>query len=229
MTTLLTQHASRARAENPERVNRFWASTVLIVLTTAAAMAVVAVENEFGGPPTPAAVIERRVATSRVALAEDPGDMAARLAIAEAYARAGFNARAAGEFKIALEVQPRNITALKGLARLYEENGSRVRAKKYYQLAADNAPEDVEAWSGLGRLAAEAEDFSAATDYWGRVVSLEPSLADARFQLGWALERTGRLGEAALEYEETLRYVPDFQAAEGGLARVGRSGAGIDE
>ncbi len=223
------QPASRARVKNHGRVNSFWASIVLIVLTTAAAMAVVAVENGFGGPPSPATVIERRVAATRVVLAEDPGDTPARLAIAEAYARAGLNARAAGEYKTVLEAEPRDIAALKGLARLYEANGSRLRAKKYYQLAADSAPEDVEAWSGLGRLATLAEDFPAATDYWGQVVALKPALADAHFQLGWAFEQTGRPGEAIDEYEEALRYVPDFEAAEGGLARVGRSLADADE
>lgn len=218
----LAQHASKEVGAG--RVNRFWASIFLVVLAAAAGMVATVVENEFGGPPSPAAVVERWVAAERVTLAEEPGDIDARLGIAAVYARAGFRARAAREFKLILDLYPGSPAALAGLGRLYEEDGSPVRAEKYYQLAVESDPDDIDSWSGLGRLATEAKDLRAAADHWGRVVALRPSLADAQVQLGLALERTGRSKEAGAAYEEALRYVPDYKEAMSGLARVGDRG-----
>ncbi len=209
-------------------INRFLAITVIILLVVAVMMAAFAVVEEFSGPVGPGEIVEQSIVRYRLLLAEDAENVAARLEIARAYVRAGRPEQAAREFKIVLESDPKEVASLTGLARLYEDGGSASQARAYYLRATKVAPADELSWLGLSRLALAKEDFEAAAGHLRQALAIKPTLADAHFELARTYEQLHRYRESEREYEEALRYVPDYPGAAAGLARIGQAG-GIDE
>jgi Flp pilus assembly protein TadD len=59
-----------------------------------------------------------------------------------------------------------------------------------------------------------------ARGHFAEAVRIRPGFANARFNLGLALETLGRLDEAAAQYEEAARLDPSDPAAAARLARI---------
>lgn len=202
-------------------MSRFWVGATTIVFISAMIMAFYIIDGEVGRTPTPEDVIEQRVVYYRLVLAESPKNMEARVAMAKIYEDAGRPFKAVREFKKILEIAPDHEGALVGLGRVYEGNGFKRRAGRYYELASAVTTDDEAAYYGLGRLALERRDYRSAIKHLRQVVSLKPGLADAHYDLARAYEGDKRPDSARREYEEALKYVPDYQPAKAGLERLG--------
>ncbi len=63
--------------------------------------------------------------------------------------------------------------------------------------------------------------MSQAIEQWDEALRLRPDDVDAHFNLGLALEKTGRTPEAIEHYQQALKLRPDFAAARNALARLG--------
>jgi tetratricopeptide (TPR) repeat protein len=128
----------------------------------------------------------------RAAAADFPGDPRPRLALADAYERAGRLEQAADELEAALRLDPNSAEAHDAYSRIAAALGRRLsRAEEL--LTGD-----------LQRL--PAEDDAA--------------LADCHYALGSLAERRGDRGRAREHYQEALRHDPGLTAARAALRRV---------
>jgi tetratricopeptide (TPR) repeat protein len=72
----------------------------------------------------------------------------------------------------------------------------------------------------LGGTHRRNRDYSSAVALYGDTVAKRPDNALARYNLGMALAAAGRPGEAAAQFEATLRLVPEFPQAEFNLGNA---------
>jgi tetratricopeptide (TPR) repeat protein len=110
-------------------------------------------------------------------------------------------------------------------------------ARDAFRAALDANPEYTDALAGWGLALFELEDYGAALPALSRAAStLEGVLGretsevvELREAIAWSLYRTGRYGEAAVEFERMVRTrpgVPGLQAALGwSYLKVGQRGA----
>ena len=56
--------------------------------------------------------------------------------------------------------------------------------------------------------------------HWEQALRVQPNFAEAHYNLGVALEQTGKLKEAIGHYEQALQIKPDFTEARNALARL---------
>ncbi len=78
----------------------------------------------------------------------------------------------------------------------------------------------VAAYLEVGKWAANGGAMERAADYFRRAVLADPNHVQARYNLGLANARLGRLTEATIEFQEALQIDPQFGVAHLGLAQV---------
>lgn len=88
-----------------------------------------------------------------------------------------------------------------------------------YAATINRNPSSWFAHTNLGTLKLQT-DPAAAVVHLRRAVELKPDLREARLSLGFALQRLGRLDEAAREYREAIRHHPDSAEAHSNLCSV---------
>ncbi|WP_232293697.1 tetratricopeptide repeat protein [Stigmatella aurantiaca] len=88
------------------------------------------------------------------------------------------------------------------------------------RLAVDAVDFEAELHYAVGGRRARLGDDVGAVEAWRQAVSRKPDSLEAGFNLGLALERLGRLDEAAHTYEALLRWHPDEARVHSRLAQV---------
>ncbi|MCP4606651.1 MAG: tetratricopeptide repeat protein [Proteobacteria bacterium] len=78
----------------------------------------------------------------------------------------------------------------------------------------------AEAWDMLGLVAVRQRDWDQARKYHIRALGLEPYRAQSHYNLGIALQESGRLKEAAAAYQAALRIEPQDAEAHNNLGLV---------
>jgi tetratricopeptide (TPR) repeat protein len=76
------------------------------------------------------------------------------------------------------------------------------------RLAVDAVDFEAELHYAVGGRHARLGDDAAAVEAWRHAVALEPDSLEAGYNLGLALERLGRTGEALQAYQSLLRWYP---------------------
>ena len=80
----------------------------------------------------------------------------------------------------------------------------------------------ADAWYNLGNLYLRNGQAEKALPLYGRAVRFRPDHPGTRNNYGVALEQTGRLAEAQLQYEAALRLDPAFADAKANLDKLFR-------
>src|SRR5260370_19729732 len=78
-------------------------------------------------------------------------------------------------------------------------------------------PNQAEALQLLGVIAIQTRRDDLAIDYLNRALRLKPDFAAAHNNLGFALQRQGKLGEAEASLRQALRLKPDYAEAHNSL------------
>lgn len=104
----------------------------------------------------------------------------------------------------------------------WQEAKEPAKAEPWLRSAVRQKPDFAEGWLRLGRLRLAQQDADQAVEYLRRAVSLTPEASGYNFALGEALERTGRLSEAADLYSRELTLNPQAKPAQEALRRLGR-------
>ncbi len=88
------------------------------------------------------------------------------------------------------------------------------------RLAVDSVHFEAELYYAVGGRQARLGDDAGAVQAWRHAISLRPNYLEAGFNLGLALERLGRPGEASRTYEALLRWYPQEHLLRERLAQL---------
>ena len=144
--------------------------------------------------------LERRVA-------ENPRDVAARLALAALYLEVGRSVDGLRQFEAAAEIEPNDPDVLRGLGQALAVNLQNDRAQEVFQLLLRTRPDDWIAHANMALLLAEREP-RAALAHAQRAFELQPDDFRTRMNLAAALAVNQRLDEAIGRYREALGMLP---------------------
>ena len=94
------------------------------------------------------------------------------------------------------------------------------------RLAVDDVDFEAELHYAVGGRLARLGNDAGAVEAWRRAVSRKPDYLEAGFNLGLALERLGRTGEAVSAYEALQRWYPEERLLRERLAQLHGSAGG---
>src|ERR1043166_2807042 len=94
------------------------------------------------------------------------------------------------------------------------------KATAIYRAAIARNPSDWQLHFIFGNFLSDTQDYNAAVEEYKYVVSLLPKLQPMRMALGKALLATGRTADALDQFDEILRFDPDYAPAKSAIAQV---------
>lgn len=142
--------------------------------------------------------------------AANPGDLNARVLLADAAIRNGERARAAEQYRKVLDAQPDNVVVLNNLAWLYFEGGDK-RGLDLAREAVRLAPKLAAANDTLGWLLLNDGKAAEALPYFETALTQASADPDIRYHHAVALTRTGAVSEGQRRLEALLRESGQFE------------------
>ena len=136
------------------------------------------------------------------------------------YSRQQEWAKAEESYKKALEINPESVESYNGLANVYNAQKKFTEAQAMNAEAAKRAGAagagggNADALYNQGVIAWNANDFPKAQELFAAAVKANDKHAEAHFMLGQANLNTGKLPEAAKEFETYLKIAPNGPNAE---------------
>lgn len=170
--------------------------------------------------PRVTSALERELVAYQGRLEKKPNDLRVRVAIAQVYARMGDKTRAVAELEKVLEVKSDYWDALFQLGMIHLNSNKKAEAISQFKKAAKAKPDDELAYYQLGTIAYKDGRYKNAAVYMEKTVEISPILADGHYYLASSYEHLGEKEQAKRQYEEALKYIPDYEQAKDGLARV---------
>ena len=166
---------------------------------------------------------KRAASELRTVVQQRPDYFAARNALGLALQSQGDLDGAAEQFKAALQIDPYSPFAAFNLARVFHSQGKYTPEIYYLRQALNSSPpKDLEfpVRLALGAIEDQTGHAGEAVVELRKLVAAFPESAEAHFNLGNAYGRHFRYKEARVEYEQTLRLDPSFDAARLSLAKA---------
>lgn len=204
-----------------ETVNPWLAAAILVALVGIFVLAGLLISSLYGDQPVRTA-IERDIARYKENVRAHPGDVSARLNLADAYVASGDYRSAERELKEAISLNPTLGDAYRKLGDVYNRNGEVDRAISEYQIAISMSPNEPSAYNQMGQIFLAQKKYKQAVEVYEDLIRKNPMFADAHYYLGFAFEKLGNKAKARIHYLEALKYVPDYSEAKEGLNRVSR-------
>lgn len=150
----------------------------------------------------------------------------AQLAAALQLHQSGRLAEAESAYRALLAAMPANAQALHFLGVCRHQQGDFAGALQVLDQALQVDAAQAQIHVSRGNVLRELQQLPAAIDSYGRALQLEPQLDIAQFNLGTALEESGRHAEAIACYDRILARQPNFAAQLGranSLLALGRA------
>jgi Flp pilus assembly protein TadD len=162
------------------------------------------------------------------AAASQPGNAPLRNYYGQLCFLSGRNAEAEASFVKALELDPRLTDARNNLGALYDATGRKDQAEReFLKVLADmtyGSPEKAHLNLGILYLSQGRQD--EAIEHLRKAVEINPKFWRGHFELASVLDKTGRLEEAAREYEVAA---PDYKGSGEYHYRIGLAYMKLDE
>lgn len=131
-------------------------------------------------------------------------------------------------YATAITLRPRSVEAWYNKGMYYQENGQDSAALACYQQIMAIDAQNALAWYNSGFVKMEhLNDLAGAKADFSRAIELEPGYANAWYNRGLAMERTGQLDSAAANYEMVITMDPGHDLAAAGLDRLQALGVRI--
>lgn len=141
-------------------------------------------------------------------------------AMADSLLIAGHTERAVWCLREAARLDPELPRVLARLAKAYVVSGRMERARQLYLRELRLDPGDIDTLLDMGELLLDMHRFSEAGEKFRRVLELEADQPDAHFLLGELAEIEGRVPDAMVHYDVTLRLDKTYPRVRLRLARV---------
>lgn len=153
-------------------------------------------------------------------VANNPGDPAARIYLGTVYRNTGRYDDAIAQLRKAIELDKSRPQSYYELSLVYEKTGRMDEAISELNTAIERSPDFETAYYRLGTLYLRRNQTDQAVGILKRASALSPFSADTHFYLGQAYERQGQTDLAKKEYQEAIRFIPDFLEAKAALRRL---------
>lgn len=163
--------------------------------------------------------------TLRARIDANPGDLDARIRIAERYRRLGFPEVAVEHGRLAVERAPDSEEARIALARILRAAGRPEEGARVLGAFSEKQNLGAQAWAWLGLLRDDIGDYKAGEAAHRKAVALEPSHDDLHNNLGYCLLLQGKRKEAEEEFRTALRLNAHSAIAENNLGLTLAGGA----
>ncbi len=196
----------------------FWVVIVLVVLILIFSGLIV--KSAFFKAEVPRTSVERDLLMYRSQVEGNPDDPVAHVNLGQTYFEIGQEDKAVKEFEKAISLDLKYAEPHYFLAVIYERRGEMSKAVDELKKTIELSPSHDFACFLLGQIYLEQEEYEKAIEILQKCIELNPVSASAHYSLGLAYEKTGENDLAISEYEETLRYVPDYDDAKEALERL---------
>jgi len=156
----------------------------------------------------------------REALASNPRNSKAHIALGNTLEAAGNNDEAMSHYSEALRLEPASATGHVNAGNIFLKRNDHARAIAEFQLALKVEPTNVYAHFNLGQCYLAAGKLPEALVHLVEAKRQSPDNATLCFLLGKVNERIGRRVEAVRFYKEAMRIRPDYSEAKASLAAL---------
>ncbi len=123
-------------------------------------------------------------------------------------------------FNTALEIDPRYIPAIHAKADYLRDQERLTEAIELYKSISLIDTQYEEAYFNSGLLLMELDSFEQAYRQFDLALQVAPAHVRAYYFRGLASELSGRTDRARADYEQALRFAPDYEEAREGLRRL---------
>jgi tetratricopeptide (TPR) repeat protein len=203
-------------------VPRWMAAVVIVLIVAIVGVGGLLVYGVFAEKdPLPMNAVERDIILYRDKVAKNPRDSQAHGSLAQAYLAAKRYPEALAEADRLIQLQPKNLGGfyLKGLA--LRLTGDYAGALKAYDAVLALVPTEAEALYQKSLVMKARGDLDGARKLLEAAVAASPMASDFRVELGAVYESKGQNDKAIEQYQEALKYVPDYAPALEALSRLG--------
>lgn len=108
------------------------------------------------------------------------------------------------EYSIYLEFKPGDLEVRNKLGMVYYRMGKMTEAAREFSRILETEPDNYDALDGMGLVKAARQEYEEAVQLHRKAAALNPGDMMIYYHLGTALEKTGRLQEAAAAYGTAL-------------------------
>jgi|GEM_PF-6664599 tetratricopeptide (TPR) repeat protein len=153
---------------------------------------------------------EKAVVELTQAVTLSPNYYTAHLILGKAYHVLNDLDHAEIEWRTALQCKPDSAEAMNNMGIIYEQKKDWVQAMEHYLQSVALMPSNIHGVYNLGRIYCKLEDYEQAIPYLQKAKTMQQNNPDLLSLLGFAYQKTGDYSHAIEEYENTLRFAPDF-------------------
>lgn len=173
--------------------------------------------------------VARQIAALEELIAEQPGNVVARLQLAQAYTIAGREDAAVAQYAAILAADPENVTALSGLGFISSTKRQWATAEGYWQRIIDilegrpAASQDRAlevAYFYMGDVKAEQKKWEEAIPYYKAALRIKRDASDTHYHLAVAYRETDSTAKYREELEIALAFDPTMPEANYDLGRL---------
>lgn len=205
-----------------EAVPRWMTAAVIILIIAVVGVGALLVFGAFEEKnPLPAGAVERDIILFQDKVAKNPQDPQALGSLARAYLAAERYPEALAQADRLMRLQPKNLSGfyLRGLA--LRLSGDYDGALEAYDAVLALVPTEAEAMYQKSLVLKAKDDLDGAQKSLEAAVAANPMASDFRVELGAVYESKGQKEKAVEQYQEALKYVPDYAPALKALSRLG--------
>lgn len=207
--------------EGPEeKINPWLAGGIIFSLLLIFILVAVIIQRSVAPAPAARTALERDIIKYENLIRKNPNNVQNYIGLAEIYSETGQSSLAIKELRKALSIKPKSWNANFQLGLVYLSKGSEKKAIKAFEQAIKVSPLNELPYYQIGLAYLSTKNYRRAIPYLKKTVELNPVLADAHYYLGFSWEKTGQKELATKEYQEALKYIPDYPKAKEGLKRL---------
>lgn len=170
----------------------------------------------------PRTALERDMLVFKARLDNNPNDIRAHIGLGNVYLEQGNYRAAIHEYNVGIRLDPT-------FAQSYFAKGVAYNKMKRPQDAIKSLEKAVKVNSKyepplfeLGKIYYDQKKYDRAKEYFNKSIALFETSADSYYYLGLSEEKTGNTAAAKKAYEQALSYIPDYDNAKKGLARISK-------
>lgn len=192
---------------------------ILILLTANIVMGILTVRKYVAKEPT----IDPQLVQLESYLEKvnaSPADINNRLQLAYTLQMMNQYDKAKEQYVEVLKIEEGNLAANYNLGVMAQKEEKYSEAEEYYQKVLDLKANHVIAAIGLGETYLAQKKYDEAITTADKVLELEPGKTDLHLLKAQAYEQMGDAEKAAEQYNEVLKYIPDYPEAVEGLNRL---------
>lgn len=206
-----------------QKVSPLLGGAVVFLLVMIFVLIGLIIKAVFFSSDIPRTQIEKDLVDAQSNVKSMPSNPDAHLDLGLVYSQLGQTGKAMEHYNQALKLNKNYADAYHQIGRLYLSEGKDDEAIKSFNKAVEINPSFAVAQYELGSLAFKNKKYEKAAEYYKKTIEANSMLADPYYYLGVCYEKLGKKDLAKKQYEEALKFVPEYQEAKEALERVSKN------